>query len=337
MSLTKFYTGLYSDLAGKPYEDGALYFVFPEETPSSLGHIYLDTDNTRKEISSAYNDSSILTRLSELERIAVVRCESVTIENPERRLAIDGAGTFTASIYPFNTTDVIAWSSSDNNIAIVESFTYDAETGITTAIIRPQAIGVCSINVQCGQCSAAYSLEVINEQWFISYLLASEFSPNGDSFSYTAPIALQNEQYIETKIDLSGVNAIKQNLISLGQDIDKFTESRTPKIHIYSSQTLGNKATHLRLAFIYTTNKTGIEYPIPNRDGSIVTIRLDYEGLWINGVQFVPPDNATKLVYDTVIEESRKKASFEVGSLEGANRSTAYYDYIKYVKYEPTV
>lgn len=337
MSLTKFYTGLYSDLAEKPYEDGALYFVFPEETSSSLGHIYLDTNNTRKEISSTYNDSPILARLDELERISVVHCESVTIEDSERRLAIDGVGVFTASIYPFNTTDIIAWNSSDNNIASVESFTYDIETGITTAIIRPKAIGTCSINIQCGQYSATYSLEVINEQWFISYLLASEFSPEGDSFSYTAPIALQNEQYIEAKIDLTGVNSIKQNLISLGQDIDKFTESRTPKIHIYASQTLANKTTHLRLAVIYTTNKSGIEYPIPNRDGSIVTIKLDYDGLWINNSLFVPPDNTSKLIYESIMEEFRKKTSFEIGSLEGVNRSTAYYDYIKYVKYEPTV
>ena len=92
-----------------------------------------------------------------------------------------------------------------------------------------------------------------------------------------------------------------------------------------------------RTIFIYTTNKSGIEYTIPNRDSSIVTIRLDYDGLWINGVAFECPDNTGRAIYETIMDLFRQKTSFDIGSQEGANRSTAYYEYIKYVKYEPTV
>ena len=140
-------------------------------------------------------------------------------------------------------------------------------------------MGTTSVTVFCGEYNGTCNVEVLDASWFISYILASEYSPNGESFFYTAPIILHNSQYIEAKIDLSGVNAIKQNLLSIGENIDKFTESRTPKIHIYSSQTAANKTTYLRFAFIYTTNKSGIEYTIPNRNSSIVTIRLDYDGL----------------------------------------------------------
>lgn len=338
MSLTKFYFGTTSDLSDKDYEEGAVYFCFPEETSTSLGHIYLDKEGYRREISSAYNDSSLIARIAELERVSIVHCEGITLSSTvEQKLSTDGSGALSAMISPVGTTDLVTWTSSDSNVATIESFTYNIETGETSAIVVPHGAGSCSINISCGQHNASYSLSVVNEQWFIGYLLAEDYSPNGDSFSYTAPLTLQNSQYIEAKIDLNGVNTIKQNLLSIGQDIDKFTDSRTPKIHIYSSQTIANLKTHLRLAVIYTSNKSGIEYPIPNINGTEVIIRLDYDGLWINGEAFAPLDNTARSIYESIIEAFRGKSSFEVGSLEGVNRSTAYYEYIKYVKYEPTI
>ena len=64
--------------------------------------------------------------------------------------------------------------------------------------------------------------------------------------------------------------------------------------------------------------------------------RLDYDGLWINGTAFVCPDNTGRAIYESIMEAFRSKNSFDVGSQEGVNRSTAYYEYIKYISYEPT-
>ena len=336
MSLAKFYYGSTSDLERQPYEEGAIYFAFAESNPTSLGHIYLDVGQSRREISSAYNDSNLIMRLAELERVTLVHCTGLSVES-SKQMARDGAATITANITPFNTTDEIIWESSDPNVATIGETSFDTTTGEATATILPNTAGTTSVTISCGQYNGTCNVEVLDTSWFVSYILASEYSPDGEPFFYTAPIILHNSQYIEAKIDLSGVNAIKQNLLSIGENIDKFTESRTPKIHIYSSQTAANKTTHLRFAFIYTTNKSGIEYTIPNRDSSIVTIRLDYDGLWINGVAFECPDNTGRAIYETIMDLFRQKTSFDIGSQEGANRSTAYYEYIKYVKYEPTV
>ena len=336
MSLAKFYYGSTSDLQQKSYEEGAVYFAFAESSPTTLGHIYLDVSGDRREISSAYNDSELIMRLAELERVTLVHCTGLSIES-SKQIAKDGAVTVIANITPFNTTDEIIWESSDSNVATIGETSFDMTTGEATATILPNTAGTTSIIISCGQYNGVCNIEVLDTSWFISYILASEYSPNGSSFFYTAPIILYNSQYIEAKIDLSGVNAIKQNLLSIGENIDTFTETKTPKIHIYSSQTPANKTTHLRFAFIYTSNKTGIEYVIPNRNSSVVTIRLDYDGLWINDTAFVCPDNTGQAIYESIMNVFRQKTSFDVGSQEGANRSTAYYEYIKYVKYEPTV
>lgn len=337
MALAKFYHGTYSDLTNKEYEDGVLYFIFPDSQSFSNGHIYIDKDGIRKEISSAYNDTNILARLAELERVSLVHCTGLSIDS-EKQTAVDSILGIVAMLTPSNVTDQIFWTSSDSTILTISDTTYDAETGAATAYITPQQAGTASINISCGNYNGSCLVEVIDANWYVDYILASEYSPDGESFFYQAPISLSDGQYIEAKIDLNGVNAIKQNLLSIGENIDKFTESRTPKIHIYSSQTLGNKKTHLRFAFIYTTNKSGIEYAIPNTNGSsIVTIKLDHDGLWINDTAFVCPDNTGKAIYETIMEVFRGKSSFDLGSQEGVNRSTAYYDYIKYVKYEPTI
>lgn len=336
MSLAKFYYGTIADLDQQPYEEGSIYFVFAEPNATSLGHIYLDINNLRREISSSYNDSNLILRLAELERVTLVHCEGILLDD-EKRLALDSTLTLLAEISPAGTTDMVNWTSSDETVAILDDLTYNRETGEASAIVRPLQAGECTITISCGNYFASCELEVIDENWYIDNILAENYSPAGSDFFYQAPISLSDGQYIEIKVDLSGVNAIKQNLISIGENIDKFTESRTPKIHVYSSQTLANKETHLRFAFLYTTNKSGIEYAIPNRNGSsVVTIKLDYDGLWINGVAFVCPDNTGKAIYESIMEAFRLKNSFDVGSQEGANRSTAYYEYIKYVSYEPT-
>ena len=104
MSLVDFKMGTPEDLAFEPYHDGSLYFIFPDG--SNTGHIYLDTDGVRKAISAAYNDTPIIDRILELERLTLVHSTGVSLSTNNMIISVGGSGSLTATATPANVTDL---------------------------------------------------------------------------------------------------------------------------------------------------------------------------------------------------------------------------------------
>lgn len=82
MALIKFYHGSDEDIQNKEYEEGAIYYIFPNSN-MTVGHIYVDVDGIRREISASYNDTALTNRIYALERALLSPCTSVLIEDTE--------------------------------------------------------------------------------------------------------------------------------------------------------------------------------------------------------------------------------------------------------------
>lgn len=82
MALIKFYSGSDTDIQNKEYEEGAVYYIFPNSN-MTVGHIYLDIDGVRREISATYDDTVLTNRIYALEQALLSPCTSVVIEDTE--------------------------------------------------------------------------------------------------------------------------------------------------------------------------------------------------------------------------------------------------------------
>lgn len=82
MALIKFYSGSDTDIQSKEYEEGAVYYIFPNSN-MTVGHIYVDIDGVRREISAAYNDTALANRIKTLEDLLFVSCEGVAIDDTD--------------------------------------------------------------------------------------------------------------------------------------------------------------------------------------------------------------------------------------------------------------
>lgn len=82
MALIKFYSGSDTDIQNKEYEEGAVYYIFPNSN-MTVGHIYVDIDGVRREISASYNDTSLSNRIQALEDLLFVSCEGVVIDDTD--------------------------------------------------------------------------------------------------------------------------------------------------------------------------------------------------------------------------------------------------------------
>ncbi len=76
MALIKFYSGSDQDMQNKEYEEGAVYYIFPNSN-MTVGRIYVDIDGVRREISAAYNDTPLSNRIRALEDLLLVSFEWV--------------------------------------------------------------------------------------------------------------------------------------------------------------------------------------------------------------------------------------------------------------------
>ena len=105
MSLINFKLGTPENLALTSYDDGSVYFVFP--SGSTSGRIYLDVEGARHEISAAYDDSSIIERLLELERVSLVHCTNISLSTSSIVMSVNTSTSITATIGPTDCTDLI--------------------------------------------------------------------------------------------------------------------------------------------------------------------------------------------------------------------------------------
>ena len=105
MSLINFKLGTPEDLAFASYDDGTVYFVFP--SGSTTGRIYLDIEGVRHSISAAYDDSNIIERLLELERVSLVHCTSISLSTSSIIISTNTSTSITATVGPTDCTDLI--------------------------------------------------------------------------------------------------------------------------------------------------------------------------------------------------------------------------------------
>lgn len=330
MALAKFYHGTYSDLSNKSYEEGALYFAFPNSQTFSDGHVYIDKGGSRKEISSTYNDFPILTRIAKLESLILVHNTSISLPNSYSMLPL-AQETVYATFTPINSTDDIIWTSSDENVLRIDYQIDDWENYIHGVVVTAVNSGTATLTASAGSNSSSCSVEVLSG-YYQEHIIVENYSPNGSTFSYNVPIGLEDGQWIEVSINISGITTIKENIISFGEDIGTPSTTTGYNIHCNTSQTQSQIQHLLRLYLaIGKTTKSGLEVPISPQSGNIV-LKLNAQGLWINDEKVVVNDGG--FLQNIIDYFASTPTHFEVGSREGTTRSTALYNYIKYYTFE---
>lgn len=328
MSLVKFISGLSSNLSEKTYEDGAIYFVFPDGQHDN-GHIYLDIKGSRHAISAAYDDSDIIDRLLELERVSLIHCTGISLSTTDLTIHGNTSVTLTATALPANKTDQIFWTNSNENAFEIVSTT--TNNNVSTVVLSGIAEGNGVITAKCGNYTASCNVSVQTGQ-LVEHVLVSNYQCNGETFTYTAPISLDYGQYIEVSLSVAGITKTKENLISFGQDI-AIGAGTGYRYHCYTSATASKIQNTLRMFWVDNgTNQSNIEVSTGNNTGDMV-IKLDTAGIWINNTLYTP-NSSVATMYNDILNNIRNFSSIEVGSAEGSNRSTAYYNYIKYYSYE---
>ena len=204
----------------------------------------------------------------------------------------------------------------------------------STIVLTGLDDGTAVITATCGEQSATCLVEV-QSGMLVEHILVENYTCDGTSFIYTAPIDLSHGQYIEVSLSVAGITQIKQNLVSFGNDISSTgTTANGYRIHCYTSATQTKIQNTVRL-FIQgaKASQSNIEFNIGNNNGDII-LRLDAVGLWLNG-SLITPAATYQTLWNTILEQFRTNfTSFEVGSAEGTTRSTAHYNYIKYYAYE---
>ena len=126
-------------------------------------------------------------------------------------------------------------------------------------------------------------------------------------------------------MDISSATAAKENYISIGQNIDQFNSGGV-KIHFYGSTALSSNLNEIRISLM--NNSTGAR-PVAPLDGTgTVVLRLDSDGLRINGSYYEPTSELTNWRNNMTLLTGL--SSFDIGSQEGTARSHATYLTIKY-------
>lgn len=161
---------------------------------------------------------------------------------------------------------------------------------------------------------------------------------------------LNRGDYIEAFFDLSTCeadpnNPKKQNVLSLGQDIKIWSSNGKYNLHFYYPDDV--ESMMMRYSFTIGQKVPGKSYTKRLMGKAYVTdlantiIRLDKDGLWIDGVllsqeNYINGDKYNNQpsqwsVYEEWMEYFRSHAftDLEVGSKEGENRSYANYIEIK--------
>ena len=336
MSLIKFYNGSDSDLTEKEYEEGSIYFIFPNSN-MTMGHIYLDIDGVRREISASYNDTPLTNRVKALEDLLFTHCEGVAIDDTDVTVWVNDEAIFTGTISPGTTTDPIVFTSANNKVEVT-SYDINKASGFFAATITGLSDGRDTITLTCGEYSDTISVLVMDQAAYTTVMLAQNYDPNGESFSWSLPSTFNFDygQYIEASFNLTGITTVKENLLSIGAIITDYQSG--PVVNFYTSQSTNAIQTKLRVgsASQNGTNKfTGLEISIPAEED--IVIRWDANGLYLNGNLLRGVNALQNTTLDIIHEQLSETTPILVGSLEGVVRSHAHYNYIKYVKYDGVV
>ena len=333
MALIKFYSGSDTDIQSKEYEEGAVYCIFPNSN-MTVGHIYVDIDGVRREISAAYNDTALANRIKTLEDLLFVSCKGVAIDDTDITTWVNMENSFSGTIVPGTTTDPIVFTSA-NGKAEVTDYSINKATGFFTAMITGIENGRDTITLTCGNYSDTISVLVMDQEYYTEVILAENYDPNGNNFSWTIPSTFSFDygQYIEASFNLTGITTVKENLLSIGSIITDYQSG--PVVNMYTSQNVNTIQTKLRIGSASEGGAykfTGLEVTIPAEQD--IVIRWDAVGLHLNGELLRGVNANQNTTLDTIHEELCEATNILIGSEEGATRSHAHYNYIKYVRYD---
>lgn len=150
----------------------------------------------------------------------------------------------------------------------------------------------------------------------------SDYNPNGESWVDEVDVNFESDQYIEVKIDTIG-DGYNENILSIGggTSISEWFNDG-PTMHLYANdygEGNGNLLVSITNSEDYTQDDVSITLPL--------TLKLDKDGFYINGVIHTPTDNPD--FYNEYLNEIIQNNTLLVGSVEGINRSNAHYEYIK--------
>lgn len=249
-------------------------------------------------------------------------CTGITLNKDTHRMRVGDQFLLTATTEPIDTSDEIVWTTNNPGVTLTDGGSRYRK------IVQGVSEGTSVVTATCGEYSASCTFTISNVT-LEEHILAENYSPNGAKFIYTAPIYLRDGQYIEVSIDVSGVTGTKENILGIGQSIDKWSAAGSgPRIQMYL--TASDKSA-LSTDLI---NNTLFLRPTYALSGTTLIVRLDESGLWLNGSLYLfntPPYRATPtLDYDVGMSALLSLTTFSIGSQEGSNRSHATYNYIKY-------
>ena len=333
MALIKFYNGSDEDIQNKEYEEGAVYYIFPNSN-MTVGRIYVDIDGVRREISAAYNDTSLSNRIKAIEDLLFVSCEGVIINETDITVWVGMNNSFSGTIAPGTTTDPIVFTSANDKVEVVD-YSINRASGAFVANIAGLENGRDTITLTCGNYSDTISVLVMDEEYYTDVILEEDYDPNGTNFSWTIPSTFSFDygQYIEASFNLTGITTVKENLLSIGAIITDYQSG--PVVNFYTSQATNTIQTKLRVGSASERGAykfTGLELTIPAEQD--IVIRWDAVGLHLNGELLRGVNANQNTTLDTVHEELCEATNILIGSEEGAVRSHAHYNYIKYVRYD---
>lgn len=242
-------------------------------------------------------------------------CTNISITGTTYSVVVGSSITLEAITTPHRTIEPVTWNVTyhDNNNCI--TYTTSGNTITITGVDD----GYCSIVATCGECeSEPYNITVTTVE-LEEHILASDYSPQGATFNYVAPIEMNTEQFIEVAIDLSGVSLEKENVLSIGEDIGEW-KGNYPHIHCYVSASTKNSTMNVDVNSVsgYVRKAVALSEPY-------IVVRLDEEGLMINNTRITDVG-----AWPSVMADILALPSYNIGSMEGKNRSHATYDYIKY-------
>ena len=296
-------------------------YIITQLTFDQYNNLAERDDNTIYFISSA-NEPLIAIGSSIYANYVPASCTSLQLNMESITLATGESFTLVATTEPANPSDPLTFTSNNNNVSI-STTSYN-----NRRLITAESAGTSTVTVTCGGVSRTCQVSIHEPYTYTEYILAQNYSPNGAKFTYTAPISLADGNYIEISIDLSTVTGTKENILSVGQNINTWQGANTgSRFHMYLT---ASNRTKLSVDLIKDTKAMRPTYTL---SGNSLLVKVDRSGVWLDGSLFLfdtEPRITPTLSYDEGIAGLLGLSSFDIGSQEGSNRSHATYNYIKY-------
>ncbi|WP_455937904.1 CotH kinase family protein [Gemella morbillorum] len=231
-----------------------------------------------------------------------VSCTGITLDKSSLTFTDNTPQTLQVTVEPENTTDKISYSINPTDIA-----------RINDGVVTPLKNGTATITVTCGSISKTCSVDVSGIEESDRTLLDLSSIQKGQSFTiYDGDLDL-NTQTVFADITLDDSIA-NQNILSIGQGIDQWTNSTGIRIHCYYPKT----AKTLEINLNNSTQNNGTV----TINNSKLKMAINSNGIYVNGNRV---ENTFIEIYfaDFVAQKTA-----QIGSLEGSKRSNATYNEI---------